>query len=108
MVRSAQGKIGLDPEGRVAFRVADAASLPFGAESFDLVAQLNMPPFFAEIARVLRPAGHVIVAASWGADTPFYTPDTVLERAFRTSRDRAGEDREVQHGTYFVGRRRLS
>ena len=44
---------------------------------------LNMPPFFAEIARVLRPAGSVIVAASWGPATPFYTPPAVLERGFR-------------------------
>ena len=105
MIRSAQGKIGLDPEGRVAFRVADAASLPYDLDSFDLVAQLNMPPFFAEIARVLRPGGHVIVASSWGADTPFYTPNPVLERGFR----RRGIDTvtagEVQHGTYYVGRR---
>jgi ubiquinone/menaquinone biosynthesis C-methylase UbiE len=83
MVRSAQHKIGLDPEGRVAFRVADAAALPYQDDSFDLVAQLNMPPFFGEIARVLRPQGHVIVAASWGASTPFYTPAAVLERSFR-------------------------
>src|SRR5918995_6614201 len=55
MIRSAQAKVGLDPEGRIAFRVADAASLPYEADSFDLVAQLNMPPFFAEVSRVLRP-----------------------------------------------------
>src|ERR671910_2484868 len=83
MIRSAQGKIGLDPEGRVAFRVADAASLPYDVDSFDLVAQLNMPPFFAEIARVLRRGGHVIVASSWGPRTPFYTPPARLERGFR-------------------------
>jgi demethylmenaquinone methyltransferase / 2-methoxy-6-polyprenyl-1,4-benzoquinol methylase len=105
MIRSAQGKIGLDPEGRVAFRVADAASLPYGADSFDLVAQLNMPPFFAEIARVLRPGGHVIVASSWGADTPFYTPNPVLERGFRRRAIETVTTGEVQHGTYYVGRR---
>jgi ubiquinone/menaquinone biosynthesis C-methylase UbiE len=108
MIRSAQGKIGLDPEGRVAFRVADAASLPYGEESFDLVAQLNMPPFFGEMARVLRPDGHVIVAASWGADTPFYTPNAVLERAFRRRGIEPVKTGEVQNGTYFVGRRSLS
>ena len=43
---------------------------------------LNTPPFFAEIARVLRHGGHVIVAASSGARTPFFTPDSVLERGF--------------------------
>ena len=83
MIRRAQDRIGLDPEGRVAFKVADAADLPFEDESFDLVAQLNMPPFFAEIARVLRPGGYAVVAASWGAQTPFYTPDAVLRRGFR-------------------------
>jgi ubiquinone/menaquinone biosynthesis C-methylase UbiE len=105
MVRRAQGRIGLDPEGRVAFKVADASRLPFEDESFDLVAQLNMPPFFTEIARVLRPGGFAIVAASWGPQTPFYTPDAVLERGFR----RAGLDKvatgEAAEGTYFVARR---
>ena len=105
MIRSAQGKIGLDPEGRVAFRVADAASLPYDVDSFDLVAQLNMPPFFAEIARVLRRGGHVIVASSWGADTPFYTPNPVLERGFRRRGIETVTTGEVQHGTYYVGRR---
>jgi ubiquinone/menaquinone biosynthesis C-methylase UbiE len=108
MVRSAQGKIGLDPEGRVAFRVADAASLPYGDESFDLVAQLNMPPFFREIARVLRPGGSVIIAASWGADTPFYTPDAVLERGFDRHGIETVHTGQVQQGTYYVGRRSLS
>ena len=105
MIRSAQGKIGLDPEGRVAFRVADAASLPYDVDSFDLVAQLNMPPFFAEISRVLRHGGHVIVASSWGADTPFYTPNPVLERGFRRRGIETVTTGEVQHGTYYVGRR---
>src|SRR4029079_6662365 len=75
MVRRAQARIGLDPEGRVAFKVGDAADLPFQAGSFDLVAQLNVPPFFGEIARVLGPGGFAVIAASWGPATPFYTPD---------------------------------
>ena len=108
MIRLAQQKIGLDPEGRVAFRVADAASLPFGDESFDLVAQLNMPPFFTEIDRVLRTGGHVIVASSWGSDTPFYTPDAVLERGFRRRGIEPAANGDVQHGTYWVGRKALT
>jgi SAM-dependent methyltransferase len=105
MIRRAQGRIGLDPEGRVAFKVADAAHLPFDDESFDLVAQLNMPPFFAEIARVLRPGGYAIVAATFGPQTPFYTPDAVLKRGFRKAGIEEVERGEAAEGTYFVGRR---
>jgi ubiquinone/menaquinone biosynthesis C-methylase UbiE len=103
MVRAAKGKVGLDPDGRIAFRVADAGALPYDDRSFDLVAQLNMPPFFAETARVLRPGGHVIVAASWGAETPFYTPDAVLERGFRRRGIVARASGEVASGTWFLG-----
>jgi SAM-dependent methyltransferase len=105
MIRRAQERIGLDPEGRVAFKVADAARLPFEDDSFDLVAQLNMPPFFAQIARVLRPGGFAIVAASWGPQTPFYTPDSVLERGFRKAGFEKIETGEAADGTYFVARR---
>lgn len=104
MVRAATAKVGLDPEGRIAFRVADAAALPYADDSFDLVTQVNVPPFFGEIARVLRPGGHAIVTASWGSATPFYTPVTVLDRGFRrhgVARLAAGE---AGQGTYWVGR----
>jgi SAM-dependent methyltransferase len=105
MVRRAQARIGLDPEGRVAFRVADAADLPFEDESFDLVAQLNMPPFFAETARVLRPGGYAVIAASWGRLTPFYTPESVLRRGYRRVGLEPVTDGETGRGTYFVARR---
>src|SRR5215211_4438973 len=45
MIGAARAKVGLDPQGRVAFTVADAAELPYEDESLDLVAHLNMPPF---------------------------------------------------------------
>jgi SAM-dependent methyltransferase len=104
MVRRAQARIGLDPEGRVAFKVADAAQLPFEDESFDLVAQLNMPPFFSEIARVLRAGGFALVAASWGPGTPFYTPEAVLRRGFERHGVEQIESGAAAEGTYFVGR----
>ncbi len=106
MIKEAKGKVGLDPEGRIAFRVADAAALPFDDESFDLVAHLNMPPFFDEVARVLRPGGHVIVAASHGPATPFYTPAPVLARRFARVGIEQAEAGEAAAGTYFVGRLR--
>ena len=105
MIRRAQARIGLDPEGRVAFKVADAANLPFEDESFDLVTQLNMPPFFAEIARVLRPGGFALIAASWGPRTPFYTPESVLRRGFRRAGLKPVEGAEAASGTYLLARR---
>jgi len=104
MIRLAQGRIGLDPDGRVAFRVADASSLPWDDDSFDLVVQLNMTPFFAETARVLRPGGYAIAATSWGASTPFYTPPSVLERGFRRRGLDPVRSGEAGRGTYTVVR----
>jgi len=106
MIAAARAKVGLDPEGRIAFRVADAGALPFGDESFDLVVQLNVPPFFAEIARVLRPGCTVLAAASWGPATPFYTPPPVLERGFRRHGIEPAGAGEAGPGTWWSGRRR--
>ncbi len=103
MIAAAKAKVGLDPEGRIAFKVADAADLPWPDDSFDLVVQLNMPFFFAEIARVLRPGGHVVAAASWGDSTPFFTPRSVIARGFSKhgiSEKAAGG---AGPGTYWVG-----
>lgn len=104
MIRAAVTKVGLDPEGRIAFKLGDASNLPFTEDSFDLVAQLNMPPFFAEIARVLRPGGHVIVASSWGAQTPFYTRPGLLRWKFLQHGVEPVEIGAAGAGTFYVGR----
>ena len=105
MIRGAKEKVGLDPEGRIAFRVADAANLPYEDESFDLITHLNMPPFIAEVERVLRPGGQVIVASSWGSATPFYTPKAVLDWAFAKRAIEPAATGEAGVGTYWVGRK---
>jgi ubiquinone/menaquinone biosynthesis C-methylase UbiE len=105
MIREARRKVGLDPEGRIAFAVGDAARLPYGDESFDLVAQVNMAPFFDEIARVLRPGGSVIVASSWGEETPFYTAPKLLRWKFLQRGIEAVEIGGAGEGTYYVGRK---
>lgn len=105
MVRSAKHKVGLDPEGRIAFRVADAADLPYEDESFDLITHLNMPPFIAEVERVLRPGGQVVVASSWGSATPFYTPKAALDWAFAKRGIESDAAGEAGDGTYWVGRK---
>jgi len=105
MISRAQAKIGLDPEGRVSFRLGDASNLPFGEASFDLVAQVNMPIFFREIDRVLRPGGGLVIASSAGDRTPFSTPEGLIRRKLsrrgfaRIESGRAGE------GTWIAARK---
>jgi SAM-dependent methyltransferase len=104
MIREAVAKVGLDPEGRVAFKVGDASDLPYPEQSFDLVAQLNMPPFFEEMVRVLRPGGHLIVAASWGPATPFYTPARLLRWKLAQRGVEQLEEGSAGSGSFWVGR----
>jgi ubiquinone/menaquinone biosynthesis C-methylase UbiE len=59
-------RIGLDPEGRVAFKVGGPRRIPYPADNFDLVAVVNARPSPGELARVLRPGGHLILAATEG------------------------------------------
>jgi ubiquinone/menaquinone biosynthesis C-methylase UbiE len=66
-IRRAAGRVGLDPEGRVAFKVGGPRKLPFPDDLFDLVALLDAAPVPGEVARVLRPGGYLIVARSAGA-----------------------------------------
>lgn len=59
-VRRAVARVGLDPEGRVAFKQGKPRSLPYPDEMFDLVVQTHGALWVDEIARVLHPGGHLI------------------------------------------------
>ncbi len=59
-VRAAVARVGLDPEGRVAFKHGRPAALPYPDEHFDLVVQCRGRLRAGEAARVLRPGGHLI------------------------------------------------
>jgi SAM-dependent methyltransferase len=105
MVDAARAKVPAELADRVEFGVADSASLPYEDHAFDLVAQLNVPVFLDEVARVLRPGGHLIVASSLGPDTPYYTPDSVLARGCaRRGLEPIGTG-SAGGGTYFLARR---
>jgi ubiquinone/menaquinone biosynthesis C-methylase UbiE len=65
-IRSAQARVGLDPEGRVAFKVGRPGALPYPDDFFDLVVQLDGRPRAAEVSRVLRPGGQLILAEPRG------------------------------------------
>ena len=52
----------------ISFRVGDAASIPFESERFDVVVAVtilcfvaNAAPVFRQIARVLKPGGHLVI-----------------------------------------------
>src|SRR3712207_3076478 len=62
-----------DRSGPVRFLVADIASFE-DEEGFDLIAMLNMPPFFDRVIALLRPGGFVVNASSFGSRTPLFTP----------------------------------
>jgi ubiquinone/menaquinone biosynthesis C-methylase UbiE len=63
-IRRATARIGLDPEGRIAFKLGGPRDLPFPDDHFDLVAVLDGRLAVAETARVLRPGGYLAIAYS--------------------------------------------
>jgi SAM-dependent methyltransferase len=74
MIDEARRHLHPDLAERVRFEVADAARLPYGDASFDLVVLANMIPFFDELERVTAPGGHVVFGFSSGDRTPIYVP----------------------------------
>jgi SAM-dependent methyltransferase len=105
MIDAARSKLIEELAARVDFAVADAASLPFPDQSFDLVAQLNVPVYLEETARVLNPGGHLIVGSSLGPATPYYTPDALLTRRCRQAGLEHIRSGEADAATYFLARR---
>lgn len=68
LVRAAAARIGLDPEGRVAFKQGRPGDLPYPSGFFDLVVAVDARPRAAETVRVLRPGGHLILARARGEE----------------------------------------
>jgi ubiquinone/menaquinone biosynthesis C-methylase UbiE len=60
-IRAAVARVGLDPEGRVAFKAGSPSSLPYPEEFFDLVVHSRGRLRPKEMRRVLRPGGQLIV-----------------------------------------------
>ncbi|MGN6255789.1 MAG: class I SAM-dependent methyltransferase [Solirubrobacterales bacterium] len=63
-VRRATARVGLDPEGRVAFKQGGTGTLPFPDDHFDLLAAVDARLSASEAARVLRPGGFLALAAA--------------------------------------------
>jgi protein-L-isoaspartate O-methyltransferase/uncharacterized protein YndB with AHSA1/START domain len=105
MVRVAAQKVPSELADRVKFEVADAANLPFENGSFDLVVQVNVPTYFDEVARILAPGGHVVIASSLGAATPYYTPERVLRRGLERRGLRTADSGRAGKGTFWLALR---
>lgn len=67
--------------------------------------QVNVPTYFDEVARVLAPGGHVAIASSLGAATPYYTPEHVLRRGFERRGLRPVARGRAERGTYWLATR---
>jgi ubiquinone/menaquinone biosynthesis C-methylase UbiE len=105
-VRAATARVGLDPEGRVAFKVGAPGSLPYPDDFFDLVVQLDGRPAVAEIARVLRPGGYLVLVRSRGSAPTGGLTAWVLRRHLRRRGIELVDTAAAGDGSFSVGRLR--
>jgi ubiquinone/menaquinone biosynthesis C-methylase UbiE len=82
-VAAAGRRIGLDPEGRVAFKRGGPRKIPYPDDNFDLVAVVDARPAPGELARVMRSGGHLILAATSGAAIGGGASGWLLARSLR-------------------------
>ena len=78
-IQAATARVGLDPEGRIAFKQGAPRNIPFPDDHFDLLAALDARPAAAEAARVLRPGGFLALAVNRG-EAPLAGPRGALYR----------------------------
>lgn len=64
-IEAAVARVGLDPEGRVAFKPGKPQRLPYPDGFFDLVTQAGGRLRPGEIARVLQPDGRLVLVGEW-------------------------------------------
>jgi SAM-dependent methyltransferase len=105
-IRAAIARVGLDPEGRVAFKRGRPGALPYPSDFFDLVVQVDGRPAVAEIARVLRPGGDLILASSQPGGRPRGPAGWLLDRRLRRHGIELRERAEAGDGSFSVGRLR--
>jgi ubiquinone/menaquinone biosynthesis C-methylase UbiE len=105
-VRAATARIGLDPEGRVAFKVGGPRSLPYPDDFFDLVVAIDGCPRVGEIARVLRPGGHLILVRSEPGGSSGAFGAWLLRRGLARSGIEPVRAADAGDGSFSVGRLR--
>lgn len=103
-VAAATGRVGLDPEGRVAFKVGGPRHVPYPDDHFDLVAAVDARPSPGEAARVLRPGGHLILAATRGSATGRGLAGRLLARRLCARGFEAIDAEDAGDGSFVVMR----
>ncbi len=86
----------------IQFERADVASLPWADESFDLITLHNGPPHIAEMMRLLRPGGQMLIAFSAGAGVARFIRAS-LERELQ--RFGALQSQETERGWWLLATR---
>jgi ubiquinone/menaquinone biosynthesis C-methylase UbiE len=104
-IRAATARVGLDPEGRVAFKVGGPGTLPYPDDFFDLVVEIDGRPRAGEIARVLRPGGQLILACSGSGGFEGLGARLLWWHLSRRGIERL-ESALAGDGSFSVGRRR--
>jgi SAM-dependent methyltransferase len=105
MLAEARRKTPPELAERVRFEQADAARLPYGDASFELVTLANMIPFFDELTRVVAPGGWALFSFSGGPETPIW----VAPERLRSELSRRGfsdfADFQAGAGTALLARK---
>jgi ubiquinone/menaquinone biosynthesis C-methylase UbiE len=104
LVHAATGRVGLDPEGRVAFKLGGPRKVPYPEDQFDLVAAVDARPAAGEVARVLRPGGHLILASTGCAALAGGLRGWLLARGLRSRGLELVDEERAGDGAFAVFR----
>lgn len=105
-VHRAAARIGLEPEGRIAFKQGRPRSLPFPDDQFDLLAAVDTGVAPKEAARVLRAGGFLALAATHSPQVPGGFRGALLRRRLGRHGFEPIWSEAAGEGSFFVTRRR--
>jgi ubiquinone/menaquinone biosynthesis C-methylase UbiE len=102
LLAAAGRRVGLDPEGRVAFKRGGPRKIPYPDDNFDLLAAVDAQPGAAEAARVLRAGGHLILVATSGTPIGEGLGARLLARRLRAKGFELVEEERAGEGGFAI------
>jgi hypothetical protein len=103
-VREAVERLGLDPEGRVAFKAIAGRRLPYPDDFFDLVIAIDTHPSPTAIERAMRPSGQLVLVRMRPSGALGRLRDAILLRRLRGRGLADVEHAEAGDGNFVVVR----